>query len=788
MTGRAHIFFGEAEEGRLSEALRDIPSDRLAWFKGYVEADIGPERAAALRAQGFDVATDEAQPAAANTVQATAVATASARAQAQFTRPSKRNDPQLMARFAKMSAGVTDRQNTTCYRFALDGPLTQERRQQLAQLDVRILNYRRGFYQVYLDDMQRAKLEGLPFVTTVRRYDLLDSVSTGLLTLLQSRDGAAATGRGSDDGPGRFDALTHEASEAQGLAETLRRDFGLHVLGTGECLVRFEAAFNDDLLARIAGLPQVRMLTPSPEARLACDRLRGLIGVDRLGPDADSVGRAWTGAGELVAVLDSGIKPDHPDFGGPPGTIGTRLRDLVSYDGCSEIDIDGHGTHVAGIIAGTGAASNGEIRGIAPGAELVVIGIVRDNGALALPVELADLLAEARQRGASIVNCSWAKPLGSTYDTGSLSFDRFVHEHPETLVVVAAGNEATASNGQRSFWNVGSPATAKNVLTVGACGTDRTNFTKTWAEYDSVRFPLPAGSHPLAPATDEVALLSSAGPTDNDGVKPDLVAPGTYILSTRIDAPNAFRRWEETAIHGNHYIYLQGTSMAAPAVTGAAAVLRQYLRERHQIAHPSAALMKALLITATRPIAPCERPGAPEIGYPDFDQGFGRLDLRTIVPGPELPAGRTIAMIEVANEAGDALESGLALGAPGFSVHRYRMRLAAEAAGDLVVTLCWTDAPGNGVQNDLQLALLKPNGEQIVGNPDHRYGRGFAPPDSGAGGAITDRRNTVEQIRLRTPEAGSYTVRVWARNTVYPRQGYGLVVCGAIAEAPSRMN
>jgi subtilisin family serine protease len=785
MTRHAHIFFSSAEESRLADALREVPPERVSWFKGYVDADLAPEVVARLRAQGFDVAVDEPGPPATLGTAGMAVAV-ERRPAAALVRPSKRNDPELAARFAKLAAAAPVEDG--CYRIAFDGPLTQERRRQLAAIGVEILNYRRGFYQAYLDAARRARLQALPFVVAVRAYDLLDSVSTDLIALLAARDRAAVAGGPPGDAYGCFDALTHAPREVATLAALLRDRFGLHVRGLGHCVVRFDAPFDDRVLARIAGLAPVRMLTPVPQARLACDRVRGLIGLDRIGPGPAAAAPAWTGAGEVVAVLDSGIKPDHPDFGGPPGTVGTRIRALVGYHGCSEIDIDGHGTHVAGIIAGTGAASNGQVRGMAPGAELVVIGIVDDEGKLALPVELSDLLAEGTRRGASIVNCSWARPLGSTYDVGSLSFDRFVHDNPGVLVVVAAGNEATAHDGQRSFGNVGSPATAKNVLTVGACGTDRTSFAKTWAQYDPARFSPPAGAAALAPSADDVALLSSAGPTDNEAVKPDLVAPGTYVLSARNDTPSGFHPFEATDVHGGRYIYLHGTSMAAPVVAGAAAVLRQYLREQQHIADPSAALMKALLISATSPIRPCRRDGAPDIGYPDFDQGFGRLDLTAILPGPGAPADRALAMIEVPNAAPDALESGVPLGGEGFSVHRYRMRVAAGQSGDLVVTLCWTDAPGNGVQNDLQLALILPGGEQVVGNPDHRFGHLLAPPDSGAGGAVTDRRNTVEQIRVRSAEPGSYTVRVWARNTVYPRQGYALVVCGGLEQAPSRMD
>jgi hypothetical protein len=200
------------------------------------------------------------------------------------------------------------------------------------------------------------------------------------------------------------------------------------------------------------------------------------------------------------------------------------------------------------------------------------------------------------------------------------------------------------------------------------------------------------------------------------------------------------------------------------------------------LANPSAALMKALLVNATVKMPPAPHPGAPPIGYPDFDQGYGRLDLATILPHAAAPAGRAILHREVANDdPGEALTSGLAPGSIGYSQRRYVFEVAASD-DPLRVALSWADAPGVGVQNDLLLLVTGPDARQIPGNPDHKLDRVFGPPDPGTG-FISDRRNTIEQVRVEAPQPGSWSVRVWARNTPFPRQGYALAICGQVGEA-----
>jgi hypothetical protein len=233
---------------------------------------------------------------------------------------------------------------------------------------------------------------------------------------------------------------------------------------------------------------------------------------------------------------------------------------------------------------------------------------------------------------------------------------------------------------------------------------------------------------------------------------------------------------------------MHGTSMAAPAVAGCAAVLRQYLRETRGTAAPSAALLRAILINAAKRLTGEVRK-TPSMGYPDFDHGFGRLDLTTILPVAGAPKNRVLVFDDVANGSADALESNLPPEATRTGYRYYKITVLPGAKEVLRITLAWADPPGNGIQNDLQLAVRTPGNTWRYGNDEHLYANSMvlpqAPPPQPELNVV-DRHNTVEHIRIEDPPPGDYTIRVWARNTIMPPQGYALAVSGEISDVPFR--
>jgi serine protease AprX len=502
------------------------------------------------------------------------------------------------------------------------------------------------------------------------------------------------------------------------------------------------------------------------------DHARKVIGIETL----NQAGERWTGKDELIAVIDSGVDATHPD-------LASRLHVAETVPGATATDQFGHGTHVAGTIAGTGAASNGHIRGMAPDARLISLGIVDEAKNLLLPTDLGDLLRQVARHGAKIINLSWDTSVASVYEEASMAVDTFTRERPDVLVVIAAGNDGEAPVDYPPFYSIGAPATAKNALTVGACASDRGDFAGiTWGKYAPRRFPRPPTSDQLIAGNPELpAALSSRGPTDTNSIKPDLLAPGTAILAPRAAGVPDREFWRSYASFEGRYAFMNGTSMATPIVSGAAAVVRQYLREEHKLANPSSALMRAVLIAAAGRV-PWAREKADEkhCGYPDFDQGFGRLDLSKLLPHSTCPQRRAIALLDVANEDDDALESRAPEGVGHKAVHKYAVTVAEGASDPLRIVLAWTDHSVRSVQNALGLDL-EVKGQRKRGNEGHTW---LLPParftNPRLAGIRYDDRNTVQQIEIEDPLPGSYKIRVLGRNTLFPPQGFALCVCGEL--------
>lgn len=273
-----------------------------------------------------------------------------------------------------------------------------------------------------------------------------------------------------------------------------------------------------------------------------------------------------TGKGVTVAVLDTGVDDTHPDLA--DREIGERNFSGSPDNG----DHYGHGTHVASIVAGTGAKSGGKYRGVAPDASILDVKVLGDNGSGQDSAIIAGM-EWAVEQGAQIVNLS----LGG-YDTPDVdpleeAVDRLTADKG-ALFVIAAGNSGPGAR------TIGSPGTADAALTVGAVD-DR----------------------------DQIAEFSSRGPTTSGSLKPDLTAPGVGIVAAlhsdgRIGAPVA-----------EGYTSLDGTSMATPHVAGAAALLRQQ--------HPdlTGAALKARLTGSTTPTEELT----------PFEQGTGRVDVAKLI-------------------------------------------------------------------------------------------------------------------------------------------------------------
>ncbi|MFG3532806.1 S8 family serine peptidase [Streptomyces sp. NPDC047917] len=300
----------------------------------------------------------------------------------------------------------------------------------------------------------------------------------------------------------------------------------------------------------------VEKLWLDAKVHASLDRSTAQIGA----PEAWQAG--YDGHGATVAVLDTGVDATHPDLAGKLGEV----RNFT--DGPSANDGHGHGTHVASTVAGSGAASGGSRKGVAPGARLLIGKVLDDAGSGSYSAIMGGM-DWAAHSGADIVSMSLGGDATDGTDILSLVLDDLSKE-TGTLFVVAAGNTG-------SDYSVGSPGAAASALTVGAVDRD-----------------------------DELAPFSSRGPRVGDnGAKPDLTAPGVGIVAARA-AGTSMGDPVDAA-----YTTASGTSMATPHVAGAAAILAGQ--------HPdwSGPQLKDALMSTTRT--------APDRTV--YEQGTGRVDV-----------------------------------------------------------------------------------------------------------------------------------------------------------------
>ncbi|MEA3291158.1 MAG: S8 family serine peptidase, partial [Pseudomonadota bacterium] len=365
----------------------------------------------------------------------------------------------------------------------LAGPVLLEPwREEIEGLGIRFDEYLPpAHYTASLSLNQVAALKSLPFVKDVK-LQAPDATSGVVFTEVARSAPSAPVGMGLDASVDLvYDIGLHRAGEMPDVEQWLG-DHGVKVIARGKRKVRVEIAKGSPLINAIRSLREVSKIQEFVAPELSNDAARRLLGLEDTTTGLDTLGQ--TGAGEIVAVADSGLDFHHPDFQG-------RVRSLIARGRSGDAsDPHGHGTHVAGSAVGDGSASGGKLRGTAPEAELVFQSIMDNNGGLGgLPVELEELFGEAYQEGARIHNNSWSADTKSFYTFNSEEVDEFVYENPDFLVVIAAGNKGTAedsdplndfalSNSRPGFVNrlsMGSPATAKNALTVGASRSDRTS-------------------------------------------------------------------------------------------------------------------------------------------------------------------------------------------------------------------------------------------------------------------------------------------------------------------------
>jgi subtilisin family serine protease len=488
-------------------------------------------------------------------------------------------------------------------------------------------------------------------------------------------------------------------------------------------------------LARLPGVRWLEYASPEPgldgerETQIVAENLKGATGA-LLAPIPGY--QNWlatmnlSGADIVIAICDTGVSRNGTNNVDGHRDVRGRQLSFVDYSaGFSPSDTNGHGTHVAGIAVGNAATGKTEGpppndfllgQGMAPGASYVT------QNALTGPWPPADwgtLTRDSVKNQAVVMNNSWwdGGPAGSGYTENSRRFDQLVRDPDavtaqlDRLVIVFS-----AGNAGPQVQSITPPKEAKNPITVGNSLTVRPG-----GDVDDIR---------------GIATSSSRGPARDGRLLPNVVAPGTNVSSAKAGTTD-------------EYVLKTGTSMAAPHVAGASALLIEWWRRNNGGAMPSPAMLKALLINGAEDLF-----GGPDgmggiLGHiPDNNQGWGRVSVENIIldapasdRGPKLFFDQDHPFTIVGQE-------------------RIIRVSPSDESRPMRVTLVWTDAPGSAdaspaLVNDLDLEVAELDGGDRIFK-----GNVFAAGFSSTGGQF-DTLNNIECVYVRDPR-GTYEVRVIA--------------------------
>ena len=561
------------------------------------------------------------------------------------------------------------------------------------------------------------------------------------------------------DAPG-LDQVMAEIVEAAGPAKFFRR--------VSHDLVVVGASIESSKLRSVAYRDLVLFIGPSNEPRLLDERSDQIV-ADNLTADlTQPAGKGyldWLKARQLntpsdfsIDYSDTGIdrgsslaKSLHPDFVDLSGN--SRVSYIADYigDGLPD-DRRGHGTIVASIAAGNG---NGAITddqgyllglGVAPASMIGVSRIFGQDGKLPTRIDFGLVFANAYAAGARVANCSWGQG-GNSYDSTAQLFDSLARDtepgqdgNQEMTFVFAAGNDGPGGH-------ISSPASAKNVLTVGASENYRPET------FDNCNLDGQGGIGPDgADNAQDLLRYSSGGPTNDGRSKPDIVAPGTHIFGAESQSLlyNASGLCQGPLLYGpptqRLYTYSSGTSLATPHIAGAAGLLRQFFVQGSLLggSPPSPAMIKAYLINSASYLTGANAEG----DLPVPTQGWGLLDLSRAF---DSASRQLVDQTHVFTESGQTFQITGSL---------------ADRSLPLRITLAWTDPPGmlagGAWVNNLDLELDFGGGVTVY------RGNNFSGAFSVQGGE-PDGKNNVESIIL-APDSipagadGNFTIIVRAAN------------------------
>jgi hypothetical protein len=612
------------------------------------------------------------------------------------------------------------------YILQFKGPVKQDWKDAVMEAGATILDYVPDFaFIVKMGQETKLRVERMDSVRWVGVYQPAYRIEPQLMrTYVLGEQAEAVT----------LIVVTFREENVNLIAEVLKTMGGIALeVSETEWKGKIRVQIDSGKIAEISKIQGVKWIEKAPVWKLFNDVGRGIM----------NVGPVWSpnnlfGVGQVVAVADTGLDQGfatpanlHDDFEDGEVTPNSRVIQIFDRVGDGADDVNsGHGTHVAGSVLGNGKQSGsdppghsyvGSYAGVAPEARLIFQAI-EDNvteDLTGIPGDLNVLFNQARTVGAHIHTNSWGASTAGAYTSFSEDVDQNAWSNKSFTILFSAGNEGVDSNGDGiiDLYSLGSPATAKNCITVGATENNRPTGSSPAPGYDfpwatgswAVKYPAnPIASDHVSNNSEGMAAFSSRGPCLDGRFKPDIVAPGTNIISTKSSLTAATKLWSTGGLSGgleDSYVFSGGTSMSTPLVAGAAALVREFYMD--QAITPSSALIKATLINGAVDI-PGQYAG-PEVvdgARPNQAEGWGRVNVgNSLYP----TAPRTLRYMDVTSSISTYQNDGYS-----FTLN--------DGSVPLRVTLVWTDYPGStvaggGLVNDLDLNVTDPNG--VVHFPDN---------------------------------------------------------------------
>ncbi len=679
------------------------------------------------------------------------------------------NTPDLPANLSLTEPAIA---GTEYYLVQFIGPILPEWKMELEQAGATMLDYVPQFaFVVQMNQAVADKIRTLPEVRWVGLYQPAYRLNTALdkpLNMALPGETTPVNVRAFTGVSGNRIRIQLEALGAKVIAETPDSGGG----------AQFKIDLPTIALANAASLNGVAWIEPWVPYTVTNSMARSNLIMKK---DLIEQRLGLYGASQIVVVGDTGVSTGNPatinaDFA---GRIFTGTTGPASTCG-NWTDNNEHGTHVAGSVLGSGVNSGavtathsyvGTQAGIAPEARLFAWGVCNDFSGL--PADLYtgyfSTMYNVDPRVRLNTN-SWGASVYGQYTVDSRNADRFIWDHPDMTVLFAASNDGidSDSDGVVNPDSIGAPGTAKNVITVGASENQRATGgynpggpCSTWGTCWPADYPAnPVRDDPLSNNVSGMVAFSSRGPTDDGRLKPDIVAPGSNIVSVRYEG--ASTGW---GVYDSHYLYMGGTSMATPLAAGATAIVREFYSVTYGLTNPTAALLKATLINGAADMTPGQyRTAVPDgskddvTRRPDNNQGWGRVDLANSLI---YDAPRQLWFYQHPSGLGTNQEYSATF-------------VVVDNQHPFRVSLAWSDYPGTevaggGLVNDLDLRIVAPGGAVYYGNDI--IGDGSLDGDR-------DHINNVEGVDFGQPFVGQYVVYIKGYNVPQSTQPFALVVSG----------